>query len=129
MQIYMWGTMEFDKPVPEDLRETILGWYKDSIWGSFLFDKDGTELTLDYSNGDFGEDINHIAGFLKEHGISVDPENSSFPYTGDYDGGYLWTEGNFESYDQVEFILRTLPTDYLVDELNRRNSHGKPQET
>lgn len=129
MQIYMWGTMEFDKPVPEDLRETIHGWYKDSIWGSFLFDKDGTKLTLDYSNGDFGEDINHIADFLKEHGISVDPEKSSFPYTGDYDGGYLWEDGKFHDFDQEEFILRTLPTETLMDELNRRNLHGKPKQT
>ena len=128
MQIYMWGTMEFDKPVPEDLRETILGWYKDSIWGSFLFDKDGTELTLDYSNGDFGEDINHIADFLKEHGISVDPENSSFPYTGDYDGGYLWEDGKFHDFDQEEFILRTLPTETLMDELNRRNLRSNLQQ-
>ena len=125
MTLWMWGTMHFKTPVPKELQKGIIEKYG----SKFIFYEDGEELELDYTAGDYGDDINEIANFLEERGYAIDPENSSFPYTGDYEGGYLWTDGNFESYDQVEFILRTLPTDYLVDELNRRNSHGKPQET
>lgn len=124
MTIWMWGTMHFKKPVPKELQKGITEKYG----SKFIFYEDGAELELDYTAGDYGDDINEIAHFLEKQGYAIDPETSSFPYTGDYEGGYLWTDGNFESYDQAEFILRTLPTEYLIDELNRRNSHGNPKQ-
>ena len=124
MTIWMWGSMNFTKPVPEEFRKGIVEKYGDM----FSFSADGETLDLDYVMGDYGDDINEIAHFLEERGYAIDPKRSSFPYTGDYDGGYLYENGNFESFDQEEFILRTLPTETLMDELNRRNSHGNPKQ-
>ena len=117
MTIWMWGSMKLAKPVPDELRIEIVKKYD----GMFSFSADGEDLDLDYTMGDYGDDISEIARFLEKRGYAVDPEKSSFPYTGDYDGGYLYEDGNFESFDQEEFILRTLPAETLIGELNRRN--------
>lgn len=124
MTLWMWGTMHFKTPVPPEFQKGITEKFSDK----FIFSDDGLDIELDYTAGDYGYEINEIAHLLEKRGYAIDPEISSFPYTGDYEGGYLWTDGNFESFDENEFILRTLPTEYLIDELNRRNSHGNPKQ-
>lgn len=124
MTIWMWGAMHFKTPVPPEFQK----WITEKFSDKFIFFDDGLDLELDYTAGDYGYEINEIAHLLEERGCAIDPENSSFPYTGDYDGGYLYENGNFESFDQEEFILRTLPTETLMDELNRRNLRSNLQQ-
>lgn len=123
MQTYTYGQITFDRPVPDDLRAKAFSLFEGT---SAVFSGDGTVFTLSDCPWDCQEELNAVMDLMEENDIRAVPEESSFRYYGDYDGGYLMEDGVFFDFDYEDYLIRTLPTEALERELNRRNLGGKP---
>ena len=119
MTIFMTGSLVVDRPISPSIQQYISENYGDE-W--FVYEDSARKICLDFQCGDYGDDLEGIIKYLEKNGYHVDEDETGFTYTGDYDGGYLYEDGELESFDQEEYILRTLPTSYLLSELNRRNT-------
>ena len=125
MTIYLSGAMTVDRPIPENLQKYVLdklNKYKQAYdCVPFYFDiEDDRKLIVDFTSGDYIEELNNVAHYLENNGFQVLCDETEFSYCGDYDGGYLYENGEFQDYDIKDFILRTTPVKVLMDEIRAR---------
>ena len=119
--MYIWtcGTIVTTRPLTNELKEKIAGIFADcDIW----FETDSNSFTLNELYGDWNNELDELANLMNRARIGVDTEKTSLTYYGDYEGGYVWENGRFESYDGSEYAIRSAGTQTLLAELERRGA-------